>query len=1477
MIRNFFLFYLLFIFSLFCISESQISILPARTTEIPDLSVSEDTYGTPLNYPFDSTIYDDCAEINNIQRTDDGLYYKIKIDLKLNGRGCKKVIPWTTAPSSAGMKIYGTKALETCFTNDKKNNCVFVNSGPANGISISFDPPSYSFPLSVPQNAQTVSFGNAGYFSYELESKGACANYGYKNVNSEINTKINSASHITIALSFPLQGTCDRLPTQSSFMSSSPASVVAQNVLQNLNYPITINSTIQGYLNSLSLSNTSNIIPAGFGIESMPYGYINATNILNIIDPFLCKPNSSSHTAGALKEEIHACPMTVLEWNSILPDVVLFNETVDILYGPNTTSYGSFQRDGPWIPPNQYSNALPLQFHRCNPRDRKGVQPANNGNYASKHMPINLNFGPTCTSLQADNSHITAKVNVGGFVGISNTVDPFSGNWKMSMGFPVRPMNQIGNTLKISNISAPGSTLLIGVMFGKISTNGGTNGNALKIDANGLRYILCNGLSGSVTPGGFNSNISASIGPLISSPRNETDPSPIWTNPFRYTSDVFNNSNCFGCTFPTIRSQKGWTIMDAQIWGAGQGIECGKYQSDHALWARVLALVAKEIITINNVSSLPFFSFWNQTSGQTDFFQNNALKLNLNNVSIDLPQIIGNFIPGIGKDTWVRWLGDLGKYSCRPASYPYSYKVSNGQQPIPMCMLLQRQLYYQTYMLNATLSGFLRKAITTPDLDSAAQTGIYNPLAPNIWFGVYQKTTNNGNAEWLMFLEDTFDRTGNSIFEEDGIAENVTASVELLVPVSSVAGPSVVSPLYTTFSYSVSNSFCQVFDVFAKPNFSPISFIGSLITFNSPYNNVPWIFVRFSTIFQGEANFVKFNYQTSQITVYVISGSNPIPVLITNWFFTIDGNDIILKLPYDTVHLQNQYQINIPVLIGSLATNILPIIGITSYFETTIFPSNIFYVNLSNSNSPNYIGCSSMASESTNLISPNRYSCQDSTYFSSFQYVISPSSQLASDCSNPNQCRSFSNEFDINSCGFGLNPLKQKMEHNIHFSFDGSSVNYNLLSEVLSSRFSLEYDILNCGKNTTFLSDSFFVQFCGSIGNTITGMKKTIPCNNYVLSFYYNGIPNQLIAFVDWGSQYITLFEIYFTSETMHFDITFDPLWFIPNENKEICINTSNTDFFCHFKPENLIVNLNMMISVPFKCGQFLQKAALFDDIQISSNLKTFFTLVDGINIYKTDFSNYDPFVLTCAQSDSLTDGFFSFPITTTSTSATQTWTNTLTLPTFQDIITFVEEFDEKIQGILPPCAIDFSNVVINPDLIPMNSACTPYVASGTYQIYDNCSLFIYGNQIQTVRSSSIPYYQNIYYVPANFSTYFTYLCRIMPILGTEYNTSLCTVNGTTGARNGTNCYLYEDLLQNCEQWWNFSCGIITFPQALFFFSFMFITLLILIFFSALIFLADDEREEKDYKNWFNMYFDFWSKKWQEEHPKGIPSISTLH
>ena len=1396
--------------------EAQVQIIPARGSQIPDLSVLDDTYGTPLSYPFDETTHDDCAEVHSIEKTKDGLFYSIKIDLNLNGRGCKKVIPWTTAPSSNGMKIFGTKALETCFTNDDTNNCVLINSGPSNGISISFDPPVYSFPLSVPQIPQTVPFGNAGYYSYEVESKGACANYGYKDTNNQIVSKLKSNSHLTIALSFPTADTCDRLPSQSSFLSTLSASQVAQNILGIQNYPISTNSTVQNQLATLLLQQTNNMIGSSFPTEVMPYSYINASAFLRIIDPFLCK-NSSSHNIGTTRGELHACPMTISEWNAILPDVVLLNETVDVLFGPNTTSFGTFQRDGPWIPPTQYSNALPLQFHRCNPRDRQGARPASNSNYASKHMPINLNFGPTCTALQADNSHITAQVSVGGFLGISNTADPFAGNWLMSVGFPVRNMNQIGNTVKLSNISAPGITSNPGMMDGRFTTTGGTNGNSLNVDMNALRYIICNGLTGSVTASGFNSSSGQFLGPLVSTLRNSTDQSPVWPNPFRYTSDVNFNTNCAGCTYPTIRSQKGWTVLDSHIWSSGQGIECGKYQSDHALWARVLAMINKEIVTINGTSSLPFFAKWNQTSGQVDLFLQNALKLNVNNVSLDLPELFGKFIPGVGQNSWVKWLGDLGAFSCRPPPNPYSYNVNHGQQAIPLCMMLQRQLYYQSYMLNDTLKNILKKSITIPDLESAARTGIFNLLAPNIWFGIFQKSIFNGNSEWLMYIDDTFDRTKNSILESDGIAENVTATIEILVPVSSVAQPFFKRSSLTTFTYTISNAFCQVFNVFAKPELSSMSFIGALVTFNSPYNNVPFLFVRFSTIFSGEANTVTFNYALSQITVTVLSGSSVVPVPILTFTAIVDGNDIIIQFPYDTVRIQNQYQINIPIVIGSLATNILPIIEISSYFQTNLFSPQVFYVNLSNSNTLDHIGCNYQATESTTLITPTRYSCGDRDCFSTFKYVFSPANELTTTCSDPNLCQAYSDRFDLQSCGFGIDKTMQRMEHTIHLSFDGTSVNYNLLSEILAVRLSTSYNILNCDKNTNFLSDTFFVKFCGFVANSITGQKRTIPCNNYILPLFFNNVLNQLSAFIDWGSDYLTRFNIYFTGSSLNFDVIFDPIWFIPNTNNFACENSSFTDVFCHFQPQNLIFSLNMEISVPFTCGSFDQNAVILDSIQIKSQLNAFLTLVDEVQIYKTQIGNFDPVLFTCNQNDALLDDFFSVPTTVPTTTSTITWSNSITLPSIPTIIDFVEEFDQKIQGILPPCAIDFSNVIINPDIVPMNSLCVPYVASGTYQIFSNCSLSIYGMHIPTVRTRSIPYYQNIYYVQSNFSRYFTYQCLIMPTFANFFKPIPCTVNGTTGARNGTDCYLYENLLQHCLQWWNLSCGVVTFPQAIFF------------------------------------------------------------
>ncbi len=1424
------------------LADTQITILPPRDIPPPELSVSNTSYGTPLNAT-NMGSDDGCAVVHSIERTSDGANYRILIDLNINGRGCKKVLPWTVAPNENGMIVYGKDALTKCNTNSPYQSCKAVNSGPSGGISLSFDPPVYSFPLTVPQNNPIVPFGYAGYYAYETTSQGACANYGYANKKTQLVTTINGISHAGIAFAFPGNDQCDRLPTQNSFISTFSGKQASERVF--------------AFNSFLSLPNGTLINTTGLTQMNMPpYGYANASSLLGIIDPFVCKRNNTYHNTGNTPNNIHACPMTANEWEAILPDVVINGQTVDVFYGPNTTSYGEYQRDGPWIVPLLNTNTLPVNCFVCSfMRDARGSLAASGASYASGHMPINTAFGPICTALRASQSHINAVVSVGGYVGISKTDNPFSGVWITSAGFPVRNMKQIGNTEKLSDVVGQGSSSDYH-MIAEFSTTGGTNGNALNVDMDALRYVMCNGLSGSVIPAGYNSTIDTFLGPLVSTLRSHSDQSPVWPNPFRYTSPVVGNVNCVGCTYPSIRSQKGWTIFDSMIWEASQGKECGKYQSDHSVWTRILSMVNSTEVDITNVR---FFSKWNDTSNRPDLYLENAPGLNLNQDTTLFPKLMNAFIPGIGPAAWASLIGNLDKHACRPSPYPYFFESNNGQQAIPLCSLFQRQLYYQTYALNETLRDALGIPVSTPDLNSASQTGIYNMLAPNIWFGVFQKSILDGNSQWLMFMDDTFDKTGNSIFEEDGIAKNVTGRIEMIIPTSLVDIPYTKrSNAIQNVVYRVEQSSCLLFNQFATPSMSNYASISTVVAFGIPHGFVNTLVVVFTPVFDGENSQTRFNYQVDQMVVQIKYPSGA-AVNITNYDTVVIGNQLYVKVPYMTVSLVYEYYIVIPAVIGAVTNNALPIIDISSYFENTVTttPQVIQNITLENTNTIMAVGCDVSAIVTPLPISLYEYPCvmagenpSLATCYGTFLYKESGSTTLVSQCSSSKFCPP-SESFFIESCGFAVDAGSQSLTSGTSFHYDGSSINYNLNGAVSRLSIASSYTIDNCGIDSLFFHESFGIQVCGSVSNAATLMSQSIPCDGAFMPFeriydIINGTAVIYRSVITWQSTYKTTVTVTFIGPIVTIDILQNDMWFVQNINDDVCSIIGTSSVFCNYDPLNTIFDLSLVLHMPFNCSEYDVNLFYSEDIQIVSKTIADIKLMDDQSVFNYFIDNYRPTTYICSNNDIVLH-----PITTTTATTTHTISTVPSDQTNTEPFNFQQAYDNGIKSIKPLCVIDFSNIVAEPGLLPLNSYCYPFVNSQSYFITPNCSI-VNNDQIvpdQKLRNSQI--YRNVFGVYSNFTELLVWKCQLF--LSELNATELlnCTVYGDTGKRVGDGCYYFEDKLAYCSKWWNLSCGINNYYQFTFLFlliiSIPVFILIIVAIYAAITFDVENEEASKIY------------------------------
>ena len=1435
--------------------QSQINILPSRDTPPPDLSIENSTYSTPLNFPY-PTDYNDCAEIYSIEKTADGNFYKILIDVQLNGKGCKKVFPWSIAPEQPGQVVFGKDALMTCNTNDITSSCIPINSGFAGGISLSLDPPIYSFPMNVPVNSPQIPFGYAGYFAYDYQQKGSCSDYYYVNKNPQMSTTVNKISHKGIYLNFPSSSKCSKLPSQNSFLSSFSAKQIAQRLF-NYNYYQVLPQDFYLNLSSVENKTLDYLMPI--------YGYNNASLILGIVDPFICNANNSLLT-GALPSEIFSCPMTVQEWEAILPDVALLNQTIDLLVGPNITSYNNFARDGQWIPPKVNLNTVPVGFGRCSyPRDSQAGLQSYGVNYASTHHPINLVHGPTCTALRVLNSHVTAKVSFGGFVGISATSDPFSGLWTLSAGFPVRNLNQVGNTERVAEYTAPGTSA--SMMSSKFDTTSGTNGDSLLIDMDSLRYVLCNGLSGSVTSAGYNLSSGLYLGPLVSTKRKFTDETPIWANPFRYTSSVVNNSDCTGCTFPTIRSQKGWTIFDALIWTNSLGSECGKYQTDHSLWSRILAAVNHT--QFQNLIDNNLFAVWNSTSSRVDFFLQNANALNLNLVNDNLPKLLNNFIPGVGVADWVKLIGDIDRHACRPSPYPYQTNVNNGQQAIPLCSLLQRQLYYQSFALNNTLTQEYGLPTTIPDLQSADKTGIFNLAAPNIWFGIQQRDELEGNSQWYVYLEDTYDRTGNSKFENDGIAQNVTGLLEIMVPVSTVQIP-FVKKRYNNIQhlqYSIPQASCYVVEPYTNPSLAASATIQLDLQFGSPHSFINYVILDLTPVFAGENNNVKFNYDTTGITVNIIyENGNIIPN--TNFITNVINNTISISLPYQTVYNLYVYRIYIPIIVGSISTSVLPIIQIESSYQMTDQNLNTQIIYLQNTATINNFGCNYHDEYYPKSIALYEYNCNDDQLcFSNFNYINSNDVILEESCASSSICPPSSistTQFYLNTCGFGVPNISQSFDSSIHFYYDGSSIDFNLIGHLVKLNLNNIFEIQNCGFGSYFDSQNFFVSVCGYVGNSITGATKTIPCDNSVLLFSNNY--NQNIEFetsITWFQNYNTLIKIIIVENVFDLIIEQNENWFVDNSNIDICEKFGPMNVFCNYASKNTIFSLNFILHFPFVCNDYDLNSRVNQNIIINSQLITSINMVNEISLLKYQIIDRNPILFICSNNNVSNIDTYQTPVYNLNYLVNQQIYDPINTDQTNEQIQISDLINSDIQGLLPPCAVDFANIYARPGLLPLNSYCYPYL-NESYTILPNCSIVLNGDIIPEIPLNNMPIYRNVYNVYSNFSDFITWFCQIIPgpiqNRTTIYN---CTVDAMTGKRFGEHCYYYEDIAAECQKFYNLSCGINNFAQFAFLFFLFFVPVLlvlsIVLFINYLLSIEKIERigeEGKESKNQMLKYLD---------------------
>ena len=205
-------------------------------------------------------------------------------------------------------------------------------------------------------------------------------------------TKRQSDS-IGIALSFPGENDCEgQTPTEGSFVSKYTARIVSDRLSSLYRLPLSINNEYMRSNFSDVFFDSDSVFDGSTSSTRIPYSYINVENLLGIQKPFFCGENNRTRefvvnstepgntptllpdnfkfSLGGHIRDLHSCPMSVSEWDAILPDVVIDGVNVDQLIGINnmtasqnnvtsillSSPYDQIEQSGQWhIPKNSQS------------------------------------------------------------------------------------------------------------------------------------------------------------------------------------------------------------------------------------------------------------------------------------------------------------------------------------------------------------------------------------------------------------------------------------------------------------------------------------------------------------------------------------------------------------------------------------------------------------------------------------------------------------------------------------------------------------------------------------------------------------------------------------------------------------------------------------------------------------------------------------------------------------------------------------------------------------------------------------------------------------------------------------------------------------------------------------------------------------------------------------------------------------------
>jgi len=278
----------------------------------------------------------------------------------------------------------------------------------------------------------------------------------------------------------------------------------------------------------------------------------------------------------------------------------------------------------------------------------------------------------------------------------------------------------------------------------------------------------------------------------------------------------------------------------------------------------------------------------------------------------NIPQLLTNFVTGIGSIDWVRKIGDLFSQSCRPSAPPANAFMSWNQQAIPLCWMYKKQLYAQAAARNSSLPSY---STFTPDLQSASTVGLWNQLAPNVWPGIDQ-TSNSSNPTWRIYVDDTWDRIGSNPIDNQGIATPSTATLKIRVPISAVQTFMMSTPNNFIYNISQSKTTClcnNTVSTMINTLYCPDMIFSTLLTFNTYSSYVSTVMLNVSYIFPVGMLKKTLAFTTSGFVIQHKAGTAPY-VIINDYTFVYDPItlSILLTFNYNTLKRLDEWRISIP-------------------------------------------------------------------------------------------------------------------------------------------------------------------------------------------------------------------------------------------------------------------------------------------------------------------------------------------------------------------------------------------------------------------------------------------------------------------------------------------------------------------------------------------------------------------------------------